>query len=79
LPIKCGFTDFSEVNPYDNYRFPSPAKKGIFANLLTALEEYLDHHGLLEKMKSRMQLFSRFTCAVVHLMVPDANCYSIKV
>jgi hypothetical protein len=68
LPIKCGFTDFSEVNPYDNY-IPDllhQPKKGIFANLLTALEKYLDHHGLLEEIESRMQLLPRFTCAVEH-------------
>jgi len=61
LPIKIGFTDFC-LNPLDVY-IPDllhQPKKGVFANLLAALEQYLIHGKLLSRIENRMAVMPRF-------------------
>lgn len=67
LPIKIGFTDFC-LNPLDVY-IPDllhQPKKGVFANLLDALEKYLIHGKLLAEIERRMAVIPRFTRSLEH-------------
>jgi len=62
LPIKIAFTDFC-VNPIDSY-IPDllhQPKKGVFADLLVALERYLTEEQLLDEIEQRMAVIPRFT------------------
>jgi hypothetical protein len=61
MPIKCAFTDLA-LNPYSVY-IPDllhGPKKGVFANLLTALEKYLIHNGWLDMVEERMRTIPKF-------------------
>jgi len=61
-PIKIGFTDFC-VNPMDSY-IPDllhQPKKGVFADLLVALEQYLTEEQILDEIEQRMTVIPRFT------------------
>jgi len=65
LPIKIGFTDYC-INALDSYipdLLPQP-KKGVFADLLLALEQYLIRERLLSTVEQRMLQIPRFSQSV---------------